>query len=162
MKKNRGLNRYYKNLGEISFLNEFNFSGDDNSWFDFYHIHIDDTGLGNKSWKSRKQHLDGLFSMAEKVENKLKNYPKDFQYWIMIDEDDSCEDSVYIHTENPNSSLFPTLIEDDVKAEIKNERLFEYISNRGYKILKSEMIDYEDKKSTAYFLYKEHFGLKIE
>ncbi len=70
MKKRRGLKRYYRNLSNLN-LDWMDFSGSEDSWFDLYHIHVDNTGLGNKSWKSRKQHLDALFLMADVLEEKL-------------------------------------------------------------------------------------------
>src|SRR5690606_11019104 len=86
--KRRGLRRYFQNLKNQKLLEFLDFSGSEQSWFDFYHLHIDNVGLGNKSWRARKQHLDALFDLAGKVEAKLQHYPKDYQYWIGIDEKD--------------------------------------------------------------------------
>ena len=60
MKKKRGLRRYFRNLGSCFFVESLDFSGGNQSWFDLYHIHVDGTGLGSKSWRSRKQHLDAF------------------------------------------------------------------------------------------------------
>lgn len=161
MKKIRGLKRYYRNLGDYSFLENLDFSGGQNSWFDLYHFHIDNTGLGNKSWKSRKQHLDALFSIAEKFEDKLKNYSKDFQYWIIISENDSCEDSIYIHTENPNGSDFTTSFGfDNIKSS--NTTLTDYLARKNYHIQTKLLLNYDLKEDVNFVLTKNDLGLKIE
>jgi hypothetical protein len=161
MKKKRGLKRYYKSLGDYSFIENLDFSGGDNSWFDLYHFHIDNTGLGNKSWKSRKQHLDALFRIAEKIEDKLRNYSTDFQYWIMISENDSDEDSIYIHTKNPNGSDFPASIGfDNMKST--NIKLTEYLAQTNYNVQTKLLLDYDDNEDVNFVLTKSDLGLKIE
>ncbi len=162
MKKQRGQRRYYKKLSDLSFIDNLDFSGGDNSWFDLYHIHIDFTGLGNKSWKSRKQHLDSLFLIAEKIEAKLSNYSTAFQYWIEISENDSCEDSIYIHTKNPNGTEFPVSIGFDNKLESKNKNLSDYLSKKDYVINTKLLLDYDEKEDLNFFLSKSDFGLKVE
>ncbi|NQX81107.1 MAG: hypothetical protein HRT66_03805 [Flavobacteriaceae bacterium] len=161
MKKKRGLKRYYRNLGDYSFLENLDFSGGNNSWFDFYHFHIDNTGLGNKSWKSRKQHLDALFKVTEKIEGKLRNYSKDFQYWIAISENDSYDDSIYIHTQNPNGSEFPVSIVFDNKKSL-NTNLTAYLAQKGYNIQTKMLLDFNEKEEINFFLTKNDLGLKIE
>ena len=161
MKKKRGLKRYYRNLGDYSFIENLDFSGGDNSWFDLYHFHIDNTGLGNKSWNSRKQHLDALFSIAEKFEDKLRNYSKDFQYWIMISENDSYEDSIYIHTKNPNGSDFPASIGFDNNKSL-NTKMTGYLAQKDYNVRTKLLLDYDDKEDINFVLTKSDLGLKIE
>ena len=161
MKKKRGLKRYYRNLSNLTFIDNLNFSNNDDSWFDFYHIHIDNTGLGNSSWKSRVQHLNALFEVATKIETKLKYYNKDYQYWIQISEIDSYEDSIYIHTKNPNKSKFPEKINFDSNVKIKNEKLDDFIASKGYKIGRKILINYKGEKFINYFLHKKTFGIEL-
>lgn len=161
MKKKRGLRKYYKKLSDSSFIEKLDFSGGDNSWFDLYHIHIDNSGLGNKSWKSRKQHLDALFRIAQKIEDRLSNYSKDFQYWIEISENDSYEDSIYIHTANPNGTEFPISIGFDNK-KFQNTKLTEYLSEKDYRIETKILLDFNNKKTVNFVLIKNNLGLTIE
>jgi len=159
--KKRGLKRYYRNLSKNLLINKLDFSGGENSWFDFYHIHIDNTGLGNKSWKSRKQHLNALFATAEKIEENLIIYPNDFQYWIEISENNSFDDSIYIHTLNPNQKNFPTKINFNEAHKPNNKKLFEFISGKDYEIY-NNMLHYDnDESELTYFLCKKDFGISI-
>jgi hypothetical protein len=159
--KKRGLRKYYKKLEDSSFIENFDFSGGENSWFDLYHIHIDDIGLGNKSWKSRKQHLDALFMVADKIEDKLRSYPNAFQYWIEISERDSREDAIYIHTTNPNGTLFPTSIEFD-NVEFPETSLTKYLIHKKYDIKMKELFDYDGSKELYFFLIRNDLGLDME
>lgn len=161
MKKKRGLKRYYRSLSKIDFIDNLDFSNSEKSWFDYFHIHIDNTGLGNKSWKSRMQHLTALFEVAKKVESKLELYQNEYQYWVEISENDSYEDSIFIHTKNPNESEFPAKIEFDSKAEIKNQELVEYLSSKEYQIKEKILLDENDKTVTRYFLQKKSLGIKL-
>jgi len=160
MKKKRGLRKHYRNLEKSFNPENLSFKGE-NAWFDFYHFHIDNTGLGNRSWKSREQHLDALFLIAEKIETKLDGFEKPFQYWIEIYENNSWDDSVYIHTENPNQQNFPTLLTFDQNVEIKNLNLKEYLEKKNY-ILRTKKLLEADKPIIGYFLQKNNFGLSLE
>lgn len=161
MKKKRGLKRYYKKLSKSRPIDYLDLSGGDNSWFDFYHIHIDNIGLGNKSWKSRKQHLDSLFQVAKELEEKLSSYPKDFQYWIEISENDSREDSIYIHTENPYGTKFPISIEFDEKYKSKNKNLINYLDQQDYNLKAKILFDHNNRQDLFFFLTKNKLGLKL-
>ena len=81
---------------------KLDFSGEENSWFDFWHTHIDWNGDGNKNWILREKFLEKLLTEFENVKSELKKFPNEYQTWILIDENDSGEDGIYIHTKNPN------------------------------------------------------------
>ena len=99
------------------------FSGGPKSWFDLWHTHVDRDGKGNKHWKTRKVYLDQILGTFDQLKQKLRTYPHDFQLWIMIDENDSGQDSVYIHTKNPNTDNCPIKVTADNKNEIKDRDL---------------------------------------
>lgn len=160
--KQRGLRRYFRNLKSQKLPKFLDFSGSAQSWFDFYHLHIDNTGLGNKSWKVRKQHLDALLDLAGKIEAELQHYPKDYQYWIEIDEKDSVEDAINIHTQNPNGSTFPIRLNFDNEAEVSNPAIFEYLREKDYQIEKKKLIDADGRTGITYFLYKSGVGIQIK
>ena len=161
MKRRRGLKRYYQNLVKKDFIEKLDFSNSENSWFDFYHEHIDYTGLGNKSWKSRKQHLDALFEISEGIESKLNTYSKKYQYWIEIDENDSTGDSIYIHTKNPNGSKFPEKLEFDNTLKSEFKELENYLREKNFIINKMKLFDENGKPGITYFLQKEDFGIEL-
>jgi hypothetical protein len=160
--KRRGLRRYFRKLKNQKLPEFLDFSGSEHSWFDYYHLHIDNIGLGNRSWKARKHHLDALFDLAVKVEAKLQHYPKDYQYWIEIDEKDSVEDAIYIHTQNPNGSPFPIKLNFDNEGKVNNPAIFEYLKLKDYQIKKMKLIDAVGKISITYFLYKGEIGTPIK
>lgn len=160
--KRRGLRRYFINLKNQELPEFLDFSGSEQSWFDFYHLHIDNIGLGNKSWKARKQHLEALFNLAAKVEAKLQHYSKDYQYWIEIDEKDSVEDAIYIHTQNPNGSTFPIRLNFDNEAEVSNPAILNYLKEKDYQVEKKLLIDADGKTGLTYFLYKDGIGTQLK
>ena len=162
MKKKRGLRKYYKKLSDSSVINNLDFSGGDSSWFDLYHIHIGNSGLGNISWRSRKQHLSALFSIAGELEEKLKTYSKNFQYWILISENNSFEDSIYIHTSNPNNSEFPISVGFDNNYEGKNTKLFDFLSQKDYKVNAKLSIEDNVKDEVYYYLTKNELGMGLK
>ncbi|WP_160068711.1 hypothetical protein [Sphingobacterium bovisgrunnientis] len=138
IKKQRGLNRYYKNLATendfdkgtwLEFINP-------ETWFDNWHIHFDWKGYGNKRFKSRKPHLDKLFRHFDLLEDKTKQL-KDFQLYAILLDYDSYSDALFLHTPNPNNSQFSFKISDlQFKSTLRNKPLKEYISNlKGYEKL---------------------------
>ena len=160
MKKQRGLRKYYRNLEKSFNVENLDFDGE-KTFFDFYHFHIDNTGLGNRNWKSRKQHLDALFSIAETIEKKLVDFKKPFQYWIEVFDHDSYDDAIYIHTENPNESPFPTSLTFDSNFKITNQNLKKYLESKNYTLLRKDMLD-DNKSIVGYFLQKNTLGLSLE
>jgi hypothetical protein len=91
----------------------------------------------------------------------LNCFDKPFQYWIEIYENDSWDDAVYIHTENPNQQNFPTLLTFDQKVVIKNSNLKEYLEKKNY-ILRTKKLLEDNKPVFSYFLQKKDFGLSLE
>ncbi len=141
---------------------DLDFSGSEQSWFDLYHLHIDDLGVGNSSWKARKQHLDALFELAKCVREKLIAYPKNYQFWIEVDESDSREDAIYIHTPNPNEDNFPIRLGFDEGLEVKNNQLLRHLEEKDYLMEKKIMTDADGRVGITYFLYKKELGMGIE
>jgi hypothetical protein len=134
---------------------KLDFTGGTNSWFDFWHTHIDWNGEGNKSFEIRHKYLLELLSEFEKIKSELKKYPNDFQTWIVIDETDSSEDAIYIHTKNPNEENFPLKMENK-KWECENKNLSKFMIKTGLKIVE---VKYFDGK--GFYLFDEKFGESI-
>ncbi|QNF34635.1 hypothetical protein HUW51_18580 [Adhaeribacter swui] len=131
MKKLRGQRRYYRNLQKLKNFknNALDLSGNSNSWFDLWHIHFDWKGLGNKSWKKRKPHLDSLIKHFNSFEESLNSYPKPFHLFAIIHDYDSSDDAVYIHTSNPNQNNFPLSVEAATVSNLKNHHLQNYLDS---------------------------------
>ena len=137
--------------------NNLDFSGGPDSWFDYWHTHLDWHGDGNNNWEQRKKYLDGHFKLFKLLCEKLKNYPHPFQVWIDIDERDSAQDAVYIHTNNPNDEgNFPTSFKKYETPEFKDKNLKEYLkTNLGSLSFKGTKT-YDEKGNylgNAFFIY---------
>ncbi|MBI0581308.1 hypothetical protein IEC97_28755 [Neobacillus cucumis] len=105
----RGKKRYFHNIWRK--VNSFHLELDNESWFNFYHIHLDWDGLGNGSVKIRREHIKAYFAIYKRVLNELKMFEKSYQSWILLSDEDAGRDAVYIHTPNPNKDNFPLKVE---------------------------------------------------
>jgi len=133
-----------------------NFSGDKDSWFDLWHIHTDFEGDGNKDFKTRLIFLKKLLQEYSKYKFKLEKYSRPYQIFIVIDENDSSEDAVYIHTENPNNDNFPVKIEPGKDWTCKNKQLAEFIQQTNFHV-----IDIIQSGNKFYYLYESDAGVSI-
>ena len=78
-------------------LDEFD-ALDESDWFDFWHTHVDWKGDGNQSVEARRLFLQALFRVFEKIELVVTDWKKPAQVWVIIEEKDSSQDAVYLHT----------------------------------------------------------------
>lgn len=143
MKKFRGKRRYFRNLEKETHVKNYGLGFDENSWFDFWHTHLDYYGYGNYSIKIRKQHLKGLFNLFNELEGELKNWGKPYQIWIEISSNDASMDTLFIHSSNPNEDNFPykkLMNLADVRVEFPSY-LTEIINVANYKIASYENIE---------------------
>ncbi|MFN5169407.1 MAG: hypothetical protein ACK5DD_07270 [Cyclobacteriaceae bacterium] len=132
------------------------FSGGQKSWFDFWHIHVDRDGRGNKDWETREKYLKQLIETYYQLKSKLKTYPNDFQLWIMIDEHESKSDCVYIHTRNPNADNFPTKATSDNKNSIRDKNLKKFIDSLDFERVRIKTID-----GDIYYLFRKDVGTSL-
>jgi len=93
----------------IAFLERSPASSD---WFDLWHTHVDWDGKGNESPEERRRFLRELFAVWAEVESWANGLPQPWQTWVLIDPADSGQDSVYLHTRNPNKDNFPYSFEN--------------------------------------------------
>lgn len=139
IKKHRGLKRYYKNLTVQNELNKIIWIDFDNSqtWLDNWHLHFDNKGFGNNSFKRRKPHLDKLFRHFDLLANKTKKLKNNFQLYAILLDFDSISDALFLHTVNTNNRQFPFNISDlQLTTTLSNHQLNEYIDNLdGYEKL---------------------------
>ena len=109
MKKFRGKKRYFKNMWKMVYSDQLEL--DIESWFDFYHIHLDWYGVGNENIKIRREHIKAYLALYEKVLNQLTGFEEPYQSWISLDGKDSGQDALFVHTPNPNDYNFPLRID---------------------------------------------------
>ena len=83
MKKYRGLRRRYKLIGRK--LDDFVLYLDDDSWYSFFHIHLDWKGITDYSAKNRRSHIKWYLHFLDKIEILTKDKSKLFQTWIILD-----------------------------------------------------------------------------
>jgi hypothetical protein len=162
MKKQRGLKRYYKNL---AIQDEFNKM----TWLDFnntdilskyWHLHFDNKGYGNNSFKKRKLHLEKLFRHFEILVEKTKQLKHDFQLYAIILDFDSSSDALFFHKPSSNGNAFPFKISDlSPKSNLTNHLLDEYLKN---KILSEYKILYGQAEENFCLIYKENVGQSFE
>ncbi|WP_103994199.1 hypothetical protein [Paenibacillus sp. UNC499MF] len=105
MKKFRGKRRYFRQLWKQ--VNAFYLQPDNESWFDFWHFHLDFCGIGENSVKLRREHIKAHIALYKSLLKRLERIEKPSQSWICLHEEDAGLDAVYIHTSNPNRDNFP-------------------------------------------------------
>jgi len=135
---------------------DLDFSGGPNSWFDFWHTHVDWDGEGNKNFNIRLKYLKELLKLYENLKKDLKLYPNNYQIWIVIDENDSSEDAVCIHTKNPNNENFPLKMDNMKTWKTDNEDLSNFMLQTGLEILE---VEYYDGK--GFYLFDKNIGESI-
>jgi hypothetical protein len=80
---------------------------DENSWYDLWHTHFDWDGDGNHGIEARRPFLQELFRVFGLIQNRVSNWKRPTQVWVVILEKDASQDAVYLHTPNPNQNNFP-------------------------------------------------------
>jgi hypothetical protein len=135
MKKMRGKRRYYRTLATKNDLTAVIAGfGKEDCWFNHWHDHFDWHGLGDNSFKRRKPHFDCLFRHFEICAQNSHKLRTDFQLFALINDNDSGQDALYIHTPNPYNTTFPIVWENLSGAStLSNKALEGYLSTlEGY------------------------------
>jgi hypothetical protein len=110
-------------------------------WFDLWHTHVDWKGLGNESSESRREFRRLLFMVWNHLEQLANRISGPWQSWIVLDQEDSSQDAVYLHTPNPNRDNFPYGFEGVTWGIEPPVWLVEFVSRSGIEIGKSEYDD---------------------
>ena len=76
-------------------------------WCDLWHQHFDMDGLGDTSWGLRRLHISALMQALVRARHELQTQRLPYQLFAYIDRDESGQDALYVHTENPNGTSFP-------------------------------------------------------
>lgn len=107
MKKFRGKRRYFRNLEMQEQVEEHDLDFGKDSWFDYWHTHLDWYGYGNDSMKIRRQHTKSFLRLLNNMDETLKKWDKPYQLWLWFSRNDAGSDALFIHSENPNKDNFP-------------------------------------------------------
>lgn len=78
------------------------------SWFELMHWHPDIYGTGNASPEARGSCARLAKQYLATAMKALRGWSKPSQCWCLLDPFDSGQDSIYVHTENPNRPNFRT------------------------------------------------------
>lgn len=132
------------------------FSGGENSWFDLWHEHPDMNGKGNGSPSLRTETLNKLLETYSFLKTQLKSYPDAYQIWMLVSENDSGEDAVYIHTANPNGTPFPIQLDFCPGYNGSTQQINEFVGSTGFTV--AEAI-FDDEK--YFYLFENGVGEKL-
>lgn len=110
MKKIRGKRRYFRNLKRKEQVAYYELDFSEDSWFDFWHTHLDFDGYGNQSVKIRKEHIKSQLKLFNNLDEKLKEWGQPYQIWMQLSTNDSSYDAVYVHTKNLMKIIFLSTI----------------------------------------------------
>ena len=161
-KKKRGLRRYFKTLKTKEFsiprlwLKDGYFSYD-KRWVDYY---------GFFNLKQRKPHLDCLIRNYDLLLKKVNKEHQRFQIWIWINEFDSYEDCIMLHTPNPFNAFPHKYDLYSIENNFKNKDLVNFIEHyTGFKkIYGTYFVENEpgiETKENFCVLYKDGIGEPI-
>jgi hypothetical protein len=98
------MERYWKKEREKS-LREIH-SLDIDSWFDYWHTHPDWKFKGNRSNEMKAWVASITYDLLNVVEELTKHQGNRLQVWATLCEDTG-NNAIYIHSDNPNSTPYP-------------------------------------------------------
>jgi hypothetical protein len=79
----------------------------DGDWYDQWRSHIDYRGEGNHGPEARQAWLRDLLRFYDQLCGITAQWKTPSQVWAVVDENDSSQDAVYVHTPNPNRTNYP-------------------------------------------------------
>lgn len=162
IKKKRGLRRYYRALDKLSLSQSVCRLGHN---FSFKHVHADNTGIGNHSFKRRKPHLNALFRQFEPLNQNLKSGGKAYQMWVMVYDYDSYNDRIWLHTFG--SEPFPYRYEQVSEVcNLTNQALVDYLESlNGYSKYYGELYELDEEAGPVLkrfcILFRQDCGLPL-
>ncbi len=129
-KYKKRIERYWDKMQENA--NEVFSSIDPDDWFDYWHTHPDCDGKGNSKPENRIRANELTYALLQNAEKITEHRKNTIQCWAIITED-SMNNSVYIHTKNPNGTEFPFTYKD-VKWNINNQEIEQIIDSSNHQI----------------------------
>jgi len=106
VRKPRGGRRYYARLRRKAAT--FSVDLAPPSWYELWHDHFDWRGRSRGSGRTRRAHLDALFTAFRRVLVQAADAKVAVQVFVSIAPDAEAEqDALYVHTPNPNGVPYP-------------------------------------------------------
>ena len=101
---------------------------DFSSWFDYWHTHLDWYGRGNSRPENQTEIAAATIRLLQYAETISQNRLEPIQIWATLSSN-TMDNAVYIHSPNPNASIFPhdfygvswdTPVPDWLKMDVPN------------------------------------------
>ncbi|ANT57253.1 MULTISPECIES: hypothetical protein [Bacillus] len=154
MKKFRGKKRYFRNVWEE--VNTCDLILDHDSWFYFWHTHLDFSGVGENSLKIRREHIKAHIALYNRLLKQLEAFKKPYQTWICIHEHDPGLDAVYVHTPNPNDNYFPHKMEK-LEANCKLPHTFKDLVD----LHQFDVSCYQSEGEEVFYIQSKEQGIRL-
>lgn len=87
----------------------FSLDTNPDSWWSYWHQHVDWAGRGNLRARHRHHYLLALALIFKRIASASHRIATPFQLFILLDGDDAGQDAVYLHSPNPQSD-FPLVL----------------------------------------------------
>lgn len=144
MKKFRGKRRYFRNLQKEQQLSAHPLDFSPDSWFDFWHVHLDFDGRGNGHLKMRKAHVQALFHLMDELNAALQTWGQPYQIWIELSRQDAGRDAIFVHSKNPNDDNFPCSVPSLEESVGPLPNYLQSIDLKYYQIRSYERQDHDE------------------
>ncbi len=144
MKKFRGKRRYFRNLQKEQQLSAHPLDFSPDSWFDFWHVHLDFDGLGNSSLRIRTAHVRALLHLMNELDKALHTWGQPYQIWIELSRQDAGRDAIFVHSKNPNDDNFPCSVPSLEESVGPLPNYLQSIDLKYYQICSYERQDYDE------------------
>lgn len=82
----------------------------DKKWCDYWHIHLDREGRGERSRLEHRKHIRPLMLAFARARSELANQLTPHQVFVCIHPSDPGSDALFVHTPNPQTG-FPATFE---------------------------------------------------
>jgi hypothetical protein len=125
------MKRYWDKMREFAVRSFSNL--DPNSWFDYWHCHIDWQGKGDKRQKNRESSIKLGYEILKMAEDFTSKTNGPIQFWWFIHES-SYDDAIYLHSPNDNGTPYPYDFAEVTWGKNDNKVLAEVVDTEQYKI----------------------------
>ena len=132
------------------------FSGSKRSWFDLWHLHLEESENIHLNSKNLEGYLKVLIDHFNFFRVKLEKFPKPFQLWIEIDEEEFTQNAVYIHSTNPNHDNFPIQYGSNNNIRLKNQNIESFMLGQGLSFKAIQTVN-----GNIFCFYDVNFGVPL-
>lgn len=103
------------------------------SWFDYWHYHVDWRGKANSKAENRQSSLELGYEILQMACGFASRSKGPIQVWWQIQEHSS-EDAIYLHSPNTNETPFPYRFDGFLWGDCSNEKLSKIVNLSQFKI----------------------------